>query len=225
MSSDTFWFNDFSILVDKERLTEFFPNNFMSHSEKLNAIFRFSIYSTIILMLYYKNNNILIIPLFMAGLTLYIHKFNKLPVNNDIKTKEMKFKELREECELPSKDNPFMNTLVHELNDGPKKTHCNIEDEDVKEDIEQNFNHNLYKDVNDIYNKNNSQRMFHTMPETTEYGVKHGDSVKFAKWLYVTPKPTCKEHTGFCTGTFNGYHNDLRYMKQQLVGDESQPSY
>lgn len=224
MSSDPFWFNDYKILIDKDRLTEFFPNQFMSHSEKLNAIFRFSVYSTAILMLYYKTPNLLVIPLFVGGLTLYIHKFNKLPEKKD-QNKEDKFIEMKEECDLPTKDNPFMNTLVHELNDGPKKTNCNIEDEDVKEEINSHFNYNLYKDVNDIYNKNNSQRQFYTVPETTEYGAKHGDSVKFAKWLYVTPKPTCKEHTGYCTGTFNQFNNDLRYQKHQLLGDEINPGY
>jgi hypothetical protein len=197
----------------------------MSHNEKLNAIFRLSFYSSVILILYYRNANLLVIPLFVGGLTLYVHKFNKLPKKQDKLDKEEKFDILKEECDLPSKDNPFMNTLIHELNDGPKKTNCDIEDEDIKEDIEQHFNYNLYKDVNDIYNKNNSQRQFYTVPETTEYGVKHGDSVKFAKWLYVIPKPTCKEHTGYCTGTFNGFNNDLRYQKHQLLFDEEQPSY
>ena len=226
MTSDPFWFNDYKILIDKDRLTEFFPNQFMSHSEKLNAILRFSIYATSMLMLYYKTLNLFIIPLFVAGITLYIYKFKKLPEKQDEdKEHDIIMKELKESCDVPTKENPFMNTLVHELNDGPKKPNCNVEDEDVKEEQEKHFNYNLYKDVNDVYNKNNSQRQFYTVPETTEYGVKHGDSVKFAKWLYVLPKPTCKEHTGYCTGTFNGFHNDLRYQKHQLLGEETQPSY
>lgn len=224
MSSDPFWFNKLEILFDKDRITEFFPNKFMSHSEKLNAILRFAVYSSIILILYYKRSNLLIIPICIAGLTLYIYKYNRLPENKD-ENKKFKLKHLSQECELPSKDNPFMNTLVHELNDGPKKPHCNTDDDDVKEEVEKHFNYNLYKDVNDIYDKTNSQRQFYTMPETTEYGIKHGDSVKFAKWLYVIPKPTCKEHTGYCTGTFNGFNNDLRYQKQQLLGEETQVPY
>lgn len=223
MSSDAFWFKNYSILFDQDRLTEFFPNQFQSHSEKLNSILRFSIYATVILMTYYKNHNLLIIPLFVAGLTLYIHKFSKLP-DTDEESKFIRLQNLKKECTLPTKDNPFMNTLVHELNDGPKKSNCSIDDEEVKEEIENHFNNNLYKDVGDIYSKNNSQRMYHTMPSTTEYG-KAGDSVEFAKWLYTIPKPTCKEHTGYCTGTFNGFHNDLRYAKQQLLGDETPAPY
>ena len=223
MTSDNFWFKDLSILFDKDRLTEFFPNNYMDHSEKLNAILRFSIYASILLITYYRNGNLLIIPLFIAGLTLYIHKFSKLPKDGE-KSQEIRLEELEKECRVPTKDNPFMNTMVHELNDGPKKPNCSIEDEDVKEDIEKHFNHNLYKDVSDIYEKNNSQRMHYTMPSTTEYG-NVGDSVSFAKWLYNIPKPTCKEDAGQCTGTFNGFHNDLRYQKHQLVGEETQPGY
>lgn len=222
MSSDKFWFKDFPILFDKDRLTEFFPNKYMSHSEKLNAILRFSIYASILLIMYYRNGNLLIIPLFIAGLTLYIHKYSKLPMDDD---KIERLIELEGECKIPTKDNPFMNLLVHELNDGPKKQNCSIEDEDVKEEIEQHFNHNLYKDVNDIYDKNNSQRQYFTVPQTDEFGAKAGDSVAFAKWLWNIPKPTCKEDAGQCTGTFNGFHNDLRYGKQQLVGEETLPPY
>lgn len=221
MSSDKFWFKNMQILFDRDRLTEFFPNQYMSHSEKLNAILRFSIYASGILIMYYRNANLLIIPLFIAGLTLYIHRFSRLPKDND---KEYQLEDLKTECRIPTKDNPFMNTLVHELNDGPKKENCSIEDDSVKEEIEKHFNNNLYKDVADIYDKNNSQRMHYTMPSTTEYG-NVGDSVSFAKWLYSIPKPTCKEDTGNCTGTFNGFHNDLRYQKHQLVGEETQPPY
>ena len=224
MTSDKFWFKNLAILFDKDRLTEFFPNQYMNHSEKLNSILRFSIYASIILITYYRNGNLLIIPLFTPGLTLYIHKFSKLPKDDD-SHKEIRLLELKKDCRVPTKDNPFMNTLVHELNDGPLKENCSIEDEDVKEEIEKHFNHNLYKDVSDIYDKNNSQRMHYTMPKTNEFGAKAGDSVAFAKWLWSIPKPTCKEDAGQCTGTFNGFHNDLRYQKHQLVGEESQPPY
>ena len=66
------------------------------------------------------------------------------------------------------------------------------------EEIEQHFNKGLFKDVSDLYGKNNSQRQFFTMPNTNEYGVKNGDTVKFANWLYNNGESTCKEDTSKC---------------------------
>ena len=227
MKSDPFWFNDIKILYNEERLTEFFPNKHMTHSEKLNALLRFAVYASAILILYYRNYNLLILPIFAAGVTLYIHKFNLLPEMSDEQMKDRDILKLAEkdECKVPTKDNPFMNTLIHELNDGPKKPNCDIDKKEVKEEMKNHFNYNLYKDVSDIYDKNNSQRQFYTMPQTTEYGVKAGDSVSFAKWLYELPRPTCKEDTTECTNSNSFFHNDLRYQKHQLLGDEAEPPY
>ena len=36
------------------------------------------------------------------------------------------------------------------------------------------------------------------MPNTNEYGVKNGDIVKFANWLYNSGESTCKEDTSKC---------------------------
>ena len=58
----------------------------------------------------------------------------------------------------------------------------------LKKDIEQNFNHNLYRDVSDLYGKSNSQRQYYTTPNTQI----PNDQTSFAKWCYGTPA-TCKE--------------------------------
>jgi hypothetical protein len=50
--NDSFWLNDYKILFYKENITDFFPNYNMTLIEKLNAIFRMSIYLSIILYLY-----------------------------------------------------------------------------------------------------------------------------------------------------------------------------
>ena len=66
--------------------------------------------------------------------------------------------------------------------------------EEVKEEIEDKFNTNLYRDVGDVFNKSHGQLIFHTMPSTTI----QNEQTKFAKWLYKTG-PTCKERTIDCT--------------------------
>ena len=49
----------------------------------------------------------------------------------------------------------------------------------------------LYRDVQDVFSKNNSQRQFYTVPGNR---IPH-DQSSFAHWLYGTPQ-TCKEGNG-----------------------------
>lgn len=120
------------------------------------------------------------------------------------------------ECTQPTIDNPFMNvTMKDYLNIDPntKKTFdrppaCDSNDLEIKKKIDESFSNNLFKDVNDIFGKMNSQRQFYTMPSTT---IPNGQ-MEFAKWLYLNPK-TCKEDQDYC----NPYE-DLR-AKRPVVHD------
>jgi hypothetical protein len=53
------------------------------------------------------------------------------------------------------------------------------------------FNNDLYRNTDDIFNKENSQREFYTMPVNSIIN----DQTKFAEWCYKTP-PTCREGNG-----------------------------
>ena len=65
------------------------------------------------------------------------------------------------------------------------------------------FSSGVYRDVNDLFGKNNSQRQFYTVPGNSI----PNDQDKFAKWLYSTPK-TCKEGNGFqCAANMYGVSN------------------
>ena len=208
---DPFWFNDTNIILNKERLTEFFPVESMTNNEKLNSVVRMSIYASGILLLYHKNLNVLLIPLFVGLVTLYIYKFN------NVQKEEEKVEGFDvPKCTMPTDDNPFMNTLVTDVgNYKPRTEACMVED--VKEDIHKKFHKGLYKDVNDLYDKNNSQNRFFTMPNTNEYGIKHGDTVKLANWLYNLGQPSCKEDTGMCTNSNSYFNNDLRHQPHLIV--------
>ena len=58
----------------------------------------------------------------------------------------------------------------------------------VNEIIKNLFETDLYRDVSDIFGKENSQRQFYTVPGNQS----PNDQGAFAQWLYGTP-PTCKE--------------------------------
>jgi hypothetical protein len=129
----------------------------------------------------------------MAGFTYFIFK-----VDTDNKTSEkmyldsqelFKDKNNEELCSKPTKDNPFMNVLMNEYVQNPtRKPACDISRRDVKKNAKKLFNNNLYRDVDDVFQKNASDRNFYTNPGTTV----PNDQDAFLKFLYPLPK-TCKE--------------------------------
>ena len=93
----------------------------------------------------------------------------------------------------PTTNNPFMNiNLITDKRDKPKAVDY-YDNKEIKKDVTNRFNFNLYRDVSDLYNKNNSQREYYTMPSTTI----PNEQTSFAKWCYRSP-PTCKEDTIRC---------------------------
>ena len=82
-------------------------------------------------------------------------------------------------CKAPTKNNPFMNGDVEEIGKYTPVA-CNADDEDIKSQISDAFNENLFKNMTDLFELKNSERQFYTVP------VPNGipDTVKFAKWAY-----------------------------------------
>ncbi|AYV82178.1 MAG: hypothetical protein Homavirus13_7 [Homavirus sp.] len=106
-------------------------------------------------------------------------------------------------CRKPTKDNPFMNPDVTEYNNGDPPAACNADDDDIKDDMRLNFNHDLFRDVDDLWERKNSQRQFYTMPNTAVPNQQQ----EFAEWLYKIPK-TCKEDGINCLR-----YEDLRFKR------------
>ena len=191
MSVDKFWSNDIEILYRGDKLAEFFPNKEMTMSEILNSLVRASFYLSTFLFVLKRNFNMYFIFIGTVLLTYAVHTFGE--------KKEPFFPEMDrilkpKKAVYPTKNNPFMNTLLTDYETNPNRfVPENItEDEYLKQDIENKFNHNLYQDVGDIWNKNNSQNRFYTMPNTS-IPNKQKD---FAQWLY-NRGPTCKEQNGY----------------------------
>ena len=90
---------------------------------------------------------------------------------------------------MPTKDNPFMNVLIPEYVENPNRSPAaDITNVSVKQEVEKYFNENLYRDADDIWDKANSQRQWHTMPSTTI----PNDRDAFMEWCYNTKK-VCKD--------------------------------
>lgn len=146
IESDPLWVNDFSILLKKEKLTEFFPTKFQTNEERLNAVVRLSLYTSILLSVYHSNMKYTSILIFTLFLTYIVYKnhpespanIKTEPISNIEKEtlsdqqmydwntyKSGKWREdeqkqnTNENCTRPTPDNPFMNATM--------KTYLNID--------------------------------------------------------------------------------------------------
>ena len=178
------WITKPSILFKTENLKYFIPNSEMTYVEKINAVTRFVWYNAILFYFIKGDINIFFIPIIGMLLIYFLVKwgFELDGMKEDFTINKTK------KCQASSLNNPFMNALV---SDDRKRMEACEYDTKTKNDISKNFNFNLYKDTDDIYGANNSQRQFYTMPSTT-FPNKQND---FANWLYKN-HPTCKE--GIC---------------------------
>lgn len=217
IEKDPFWSHDITVLFDSRRLVEFIPSGDMTNEEKLNALTRFLIYAGIILILYIREWWTLYIPLLGAGFTLFLYKTSKT-VRSPMKPYEPEETHALQVdttltqapyCTPPSQNNPFMNVLMSEWTDNPNRPPaCNYNG--VKDDMENHFSYNLYRDIDDLFDKNNSQRQFYTNPITTI----PNDQGSFARWLYEVPS-TCKEDGENCLR-----YEDLRFNRPTFGDSE-----
>ena len=106
-------------------------------------------------------------------------------------------------CRRPTNDNPLMNPSILDYNNGDPPAACNADDDDIKNSITVQFNHNLFRDVDELWERENSQRQFYTIPNTAI----PNNQVEFAKWLYKVPE-TCKEDQENCLR-----YESLRYKR------------
>ena len=102
-------------------------------------------------------------------------------------------KETFDNSRKPTVNNPFMNINLITHDPTQKQAPPSWNNEPLQEQIEDKFNYNLYRDVGDLYGKNNSQRQYYTAPSTTI----PNNQTAFAKWCFNTG-PTCKEKSLYC---------------------------
>ena len=102
--------------------------------------------------------------------------------SNDLTLDEM-INQQKNTCRMPTKDNPMMNLNINDYNNGSPPVACNADDVEVKDDMYVTFNHDLFRDVDELWERENNSRQFYTTPN---HGVPN-NQVEFAKWLYQLP--------------------------------------
>ena len=217
-NSDPFWYEDVSILWNKNRLIAFFPNTNMTLYEKMNSLVRLSFYIVLLLLVFFGNYLSLYIAILILIFTFLIYRTNNTVSNKSNKKienfiskqnfdspQQINFKNidslknvtntdiLNNACTLPSVNNPFMNINQITSKRNRPKACPYYDNEKISNDINEKFDYNLYKDVSNLYNKGNSQRQYYTTPVTTI----PNDQTSFAKWCFLSP-PTCKEESIRC---------------------------
>ena len=187
--TDKIWYDDLTILG--RRPLEFFPSKAHAPSEQTNAIVRLIVYSSLALYAYngklktlwYGLGAIAVITLMYRGRGGH---YAGLSTVYGPKVK----------CRAPTPENPFANMLVSEYGKELPPPPCDYDENKSK--MEEYFNRGLYKDLEDVYDTNNSQRQFMTVPNAGQ----PPDLVAFANFLAKDMQGKCKTDTAFCHGNF-----------------------
>ena len=147
--SDSFWIEDYKILFYKDRLTDFFPTITMTLIEKLNAIFRLSIYLSVVLYLLTNNYLYFYIMIIVGLFTWFVYYnqrdnlelyFNSIPNSNEnlIQESDHKINDI-----VPTTENPFMNINLITDNKEKEAPPASWNNDEVQNDIEDKFGYNL----------------------------------------------------------------------------------
>lgn len=180
---DPFWKDDITVLYRYDRIVEFVPTVDMALNERLNALTRFSIYLGVLLCLVYNTPNFLYLPLATMALMciVYLNYPDLL----------MKISQLggAASYQQPTRDNPFMNVMLSDYTANPQRAPAgDVTDPKISSAMNKEFSSGLYRDANDIWDRNNSQRQYYSMPSSTI----PNDRASFMNWCWKTP-PTCKD--------------------------------
>ena len=124
------WLNNPAVLLKKGQLNQIWPREYMSRNEKINAITRLVIILTLLGFLVTQSYNFLITGLVTLGViaALYYAKEYKqdnqgggLQTRAEGFTNPEVYKALKSNFTNPTNKNPFMNVLLPEIQDNPKR--------------------------------------------------------------------------------------------------------
>jgi hypothetical protein len=219
----SFWTNEPSIIFNKDYILQIWPTQQMTFEAKLNAISRLIIIISILAFILTGNWNLIIIGFITLAIIFALYKLRKQQLVSSIvkqegfatnKRKEQKASKtttnpvtletlLRTNFHPTTKQNPFGNVLLTDINDNPNRLAAAPSfNPDVYDEIDSavkkqtqmlnpdiiNTNKQLYGDLYDNYTLDNSMMRFYS----TANSRVSNDQGAFAKWLYGT-MPSGKE--------------------------------
>jgi hypothetical protein len=200
LNADAIWFKDIRVLL--LRPSEIIPSRDQSDAERINAIVRLVLYCSLAVALIRSNIMYLVLGLaIIAIISLAFAMGEKKKKKNESYSnlRPTTVKRERKNCSPSTADNPFSNATVGALlGDEGRAPACSYDTPGVAKGMRKNFNKGLFRNLDDVYEVENSQRQFYTMPVTT--GAP--DTIAFAEFLYGSRGATCKEDFSKCDGAF-----------------------
>ena len=209
--STVFWLNNPAILVDRNHITELWPEKNKTIEEKLNAMTRFIIVLTLLGYVTTKSAKVLMSAIVTLGVVVLMYlsnkKQNKKLSMEDIKKEGFTNRELYQNLKTnftnPTPQNPLMNVMLPELHENPeRKSAAPSFNADVEKDINESVKRNLiekekvdpklFQDLGDNFIFDQSMRNFYTMPNSRIPNDQKG----FAEFCYGT-MVSCKEGNEF----------------------------
>ena len=213
MAADDIWYNQPRVLL--ARWTEFFPSREQSAEERVNSLVRLCVYASLALYAYRRDPRVVAAGLIVAGVITVAYRpgrellgpsapaASRTPAARTVQGPfgpqavdyvPAPAAPADEACVLPTASNPFGNFLLTDHADRPDRAPA-CEYDFVKDDIRREFNDGLPRNVGDVYERQNSQRQFYTMPNTRSLP----DTKAFAEFLYGN-SGGCKQDPSKCTG-------------------------
>lgn len=192
-----FWANDPAVILAPKELVNVIPLKSMTFEERLNAILRGSIVVGIVLMFYIRSSLALMVPVIVGILTYLVYSWNRdtEAIRKEKEDFSVNIGGYDYNVVYPTRDNPMMNQLLTDYNYNPNRIAASelntLPNPKLKDRMDKAWYFNLYRDIDDVWEKANGQRQFYTTPSTTI----PNEQGKFAMWLYGYPK-TCKEGNG-----------------------------
>lgn len=177
MSNQKIWYMDIEDFFSLENLSVFFPNKNQAKEEQLNSVFRFSLYLSVLFYLYNRNENVFVIPLLVGVYTIATYKIYKKSTKEDEFKNYAQFRETQRRH--PTIDNPYMNPnlITKESADVPAR---DVLSKETQKEIQHLFDLHAVKDSKDLFQTNNANQRFYTVPSTTIPNRQD----EFAKFLY-----------------------------------------
>lgn len=175
MSTEPFWYDDPNVLFSRANWYVFVPQATMSVKASLNAVVRFSVYLSLLLVATSRDVwYLLLIPLVMA-VTLFLESWfpKAKKITESFQSGPVVSGYSGTETSQPSDDNPFMNPQLTDINsENQRPPAADVTDLAVRDKVNAAFaqTSNLYMDTTDAFDLVQSQRNFYTVPEDDHAG-------------------------------------------------------
>lgn len=186
-----FWTDDLLRFITPYNYMSFLPNKNMDIEEQLNSLARMALYFSCVMIFLKRDVKYIFFFVTIALFTMGVMYFRREQEKNEqfaLDKLNLK-KRYNKYCYVPTQNNPFMNVSHDDMvNFANRPKACDVRSKQVQYKMKKHFDKNLYRNADDIFHKQASDRQFVTNPVTTIPNDQEG----FANWLYKTEK-TCKE--------------------------------